>query len=51
MANTLIPVEERTLTPQEVELLDKRRRRGQFLHQLRGVPEGRPIQKDAAGRL
>jgi hypothetical protein len=30
MANTLIPVEERTLTPLEVELLDKRRRRGQL---------------------
>jgi len=28
--NTLIPVEERTLTPLEVELLDKRRRRGQL---------------------
>jgi len=31
MANTLLPVEERTLTPLEVELLDKRRRRGQLL--------------------
>ncbi len=30
MANTLIPVEERTLSPLEVELLDKRRRRGQL---------------------
>ena len=30
MANTVIPVEERTLTPLEVELLDKRRRRGQL---------------------
>jgi len=30
MANTLIPVEERTLTPDEVEQLDKRRRRGQL---------------------
>ncbi len=30
MANTLIPVEERTLTPQEVEALDRRRRRGQL---------------------
>jgi hypothetical protein len=30
MANTLIPVEERTLTPDEVELLDRRRRRGQL---------------------
>ena len=31
MANTLLPVEERTLTPLEVELLVKRRRRGQLL--------------------
>jgi hypothetical protein len=31
MANTLIPVEERNLTPDEVELLDRRRRRGQAL--------------------
>jgi hypothetical protein len=30
MANTLLPIEERTLTPDEVELLDKRRRRGQM---------------------
>jgi hypothetical protein len=30
MANTLIPIEERNLTPDEVELLDKRRRRGQL---------------------
>jgi hypothetical protein len=29
MANTLIPVEERILTPDEVEHLDRRRRRGQ----------------------
>lgn len=29
MANTLIPFEERTLTPEEVALLDRRRRRGQ----------------------
>jgi len=29
MANTLIPIEERNLTPDEVELLDRRRRRGQ----------------------
>jgi cytochrome b subunit of formate dehydrogenase len=28
MANTLIPVEERRLTPEEVEALDRRRRRG-----------------------
>lgn len=31
MANTLIPIEERNLTPREVELLDARRRRGQLL--------------------
>ena len=31
MANTLIPVEERSLTPDEVAQLDKRRRRGQML--------------------
>ena len=31
MANTLIPVTERNLTPQEVEFLDRRRRRGQLL--------------------
>ena len=30
MANTLIPVEERSLTPQGVEALDRRRRRGQL---------------------
>ena len=30
MANTLLPAEERNLTPKEVELLDKRRRRGQL---------------------
>jgi hypothetical protein len=30
MANTLLPPEERTLTPEQVELLDKRRRRGQL---------------------
>lgn len=30
MANTLIPIAERTLTPEEVELLDRRRRRGQL---------------------
>lgn len=30
MANTLIPVAERTLTPEEVESLDRRRRRGQL---------------------
>ena len=31
MPNTLIPIEERTLTPQQVEILDRRRRRGQLL--------------------
>ena len=30
MANTLIPAEERNLTPQQVEFLDRRRRRGQL---------------------
>ena len=30
MANTLIPVEERTLTPEQVEALDRRRRRCQL---------------------
>ena len=30
MANTLIPIEERNLTPDQVETLDKRRRRGQL---------------------
>lgn len=30
MANTLLPIEERNLTPDEVEALDKRRRRGQL---------------------
>jgi hypothetical protein len=30
MANTLLPIEERQLTPDQVELLDKRRRRGQL---------------------
>jgi len=30
MANHLIPLEERSLTPDEVELLDRRRRRGQL---------------------
>jgi len=29
MANTLLPIEERNLTPEEVEHLDRRRRRGQ----------------------
>jgi hypothetical protein len=30
MANTLLPIEERTLTPDQVEQLDRRRRRGQL---------------------
>jgi hypothetical protein len=30
MANPLIPAEERNLTPEEVEVLDSRRRRGQL---------------------
>ena len=30
MANTLLPIEERNLTPDQVELLDRRRRRGQL---------------------
>ena len=30
MANTLLPLEERNLTPDQVELLHKRRRRGQL---------------------
>ncbi len=30
MANTLLPIEERTLTPEQVELIDRRRRRGQM---------------------
>ncbi len=30
MANTLLPIEERTLTPDQVERLDRRRRRGQL---------------------
>ena len=36
MANMLIPVEERHLTPEEVEALDRRRRRGQLLLVLSG---------------
>ena len=31
MANTLLPAEERALTPDQVEALDRRRRRGQLL--------------------
>ncbi len=30
MANTLLPLDERTLTPDQVEHLDRRRRRGQL---------------------
>ncbi len=30
MANTLLPIEERSLTPEQVERLDRRRRRGQL---------------------
>jgi hypothetical protein len=30
MANTLIPIEERTLSPEAVDALDRRRRRGQL---------------------
>ena len=30
MANTLLPVEERMLSPEDVERLDRRRRRGQL---------------------
>lgn len=36
MANMLIPVEERHLTPEEVEALDRRRRRGQLMMVLCG---------------
>ncbi len=31
MANMLIPAEERYLTPEQVEIVDRRRRRGQLL--------------------
>ena len=30
MANTLLPIEERNLTPEQVDILDRRRRRGQL---------------------
>lgn len=30
MTNTLIPIEERSLTPEQVDMLDARRRRGQL---------------------
>ena len=36
MANTLIPIEERNLTPDEVVLLDRRRRRGQLFLVIAG---------------
>ena len=36
MANTLIPIEERTLTPEQVERLDRRRRRGQLFLVISG---------------
>ena len=36
MANMLIPVAERHLTPEEVEALDRRRRRGQLMLVLCG---------------
>jgi hypothetical protein len=36
MANTLIPIEERNLTPRQVELLDKRRNRGFLLMVVSG---------------
>ncbi len=31
MSNKLIPVEERHLTPEQVDVIDRRRRRGQLL--------------------
>lgn len=31
MANNLLPIEERSLTPEQVEVIDRRRRRGQLL--------------------
>jgi uncharacterized membrane protein HdeD (DUF308 family) len=36
MANTLLPVEEQTLTPNQVERLDKRRTRGFMLMVISG---------------
>ena len=36
MANTMIPIEERHLNPDEVEALDRRRRRGQLFLVLCG---------------
>ncbi len=36
MANTLLPVEEQTLTPHQVERLDKRRTRGFMLMVISG---------------
>lgn len=37
MANTLLPPEERNLTPEQVELLDRRRRRGQLFLVICGL--------------
>lgn len=37
MPNMLIPAEERNLTPQQVEVLDARRRRGQLFLVLSGL--------------
>jgi hypothetical protein len=36
MANALLPIEERNLTPRQVELLDKRRTRGFMLMVISG---------------
>jgi len=36
MANTLLPIEERSLTPSQVERLDKRRNRGFMLMVIAG---------------
>ena len=36
MANLLLPIEERSLTPRQVELLDKRRNRGFVLMVIAG---------------
>jgi hypothetical protein len=36
MANTLLPIEERNLSPNQVELLDKRRTRGFMLMVISG---------------
>jgi hypothetical protein len=42
MANMLIPVEERELTPAQVDALDRRRRRGQTLINVGFQAVGRP---------